>query len=150
MFQAQDGHAYVHMLGGVASRTNPAWPMFAGDASLSGSFDERRFPLPSASGLEVLAGPVVVFPNPVPRNQDEITIRYTLGANLDSATDVEVKLYNLAGEVVMKLAGPTAPNTENVLRVPGERFASGVYFCSVTARSGARVNDHVGKFAVIR
>ena len=46
--------------------------------------------------------------------------------------------------------GTTFPNTENVVTMPGSRLASGVYFCSVRAQSGGRVETQLDRFAVIR
>jgi hypothetical protein len=93
---------------------------------------------------------VTVYPNPVRASADAITVRYTLGTLGGGATRVEIRLYNLAGEEVASLEGTTFPNTENVVTLPGDALASGVYLCSVRARSGANVESHVGKFAVIR
>jgi hypothetical protein len=83
-------------------------------------------------------------------NHEEITIRYTLGPELAAATGIEITLYNLAGEEVEKLDGTVFPNAENVVRVPSRSFSSGIYLCSVRARSGSQVETHLGKFAVIR
>jgi len=148
--QCTDGTVYARILTGAASAANPAWGMFGGGPRLHGSFPASR--LPSVAGPEqlVLRGPVTVYPNPVRNPQDPITVRYTLGTPGLGATRVEIRLYNLAGEEVASLEGTTFPNTENVVTLPGDALASGVYVCSVRARSGERVESHVGKFAVVR
>jgi hypothetical protein len=48
------------------------------------------------------------------------------------------------------LQGPVYENTENVVTLAGDRLASGVYLCTVRARSGDRVAMDQQKFAVIR
>ncbi|HMB67809.1 MAG TPA: FG-GAP-like repeat-containing protein, partial [bacterium] len=148
--QCTDGSVYARILAGAAGESNPAWGMFGGGPRLHGSFPASR--LPAAPALEdlVLRGPVTVYPNPVRGARDRITVRYTLGARGEGATNVDIRLYNLAGEEVASLPGTTFPNTENVVTLPGDSLASGVYLCSVRARSGDRVESHVGKFAVIR
>jgi M6 family metalloprotease-like protein len=148
--QSSDGQAYARILAGQPSNTNPAWGMFGGGPSLHSSFDPARLPAPGLQVGGILRGPVTVYPNPVMKRNDRISIRYTLGTALASATAVEIRLYNLAGEEVHVLEGTAFPNTENVVTLPGDRLASGVYVCSVRARSGANVETHTGKFAVVR
>jgi hypothetical protein len=148
--QCTDGIAYARILAGAASGTNPAWGMFGGGPRLHGSFPVSRLPSTVDAGQVVLRGPVTVYPNPVRGAQDAITVRYTLGTQTEGATRVEIRLYNLAGEEVATLEGTTFPNTENVVTLPGDSLASGVYLCSVRARAGGRLESHVGKFAVIR
>jgi hypothetical protein len=145
-----DGRAYARILAGLASRENPAWGMFAGGPRLHGAFDEARLPELRADDSVVLRGPITVYPNPVFHQHGHITIRYTLGSSLARAREVEVSIYNLAGEVVERLQGPVYENTENVVTLAGDRLASGVYLCTVRARSGNRVAMEQQKFAVIR
>jgi hypothetical protein len=148
--QSSDGHAYARILPGRATASNPAWPMFGGGPRLHGYYDPARLPAPVPASDRILAGPVRIYPNPLRRRDDRITVRYTLGNALDAATGVTVRMYNLAGEEVASLRGTAFANTENVVTLPGDRLASGVYFCSVEAQSGQRVETHQGKFAVVR
>jgi M6 family metalloprotease-like protein len=148
--QSGDGQVYAKILPGIVSPTNPAWSMFGGGPRLHGSFDGARLPILESSGSEVLAGPVQVYPNPVYNNHAEISVRYTLGTELEPASEVRLTFYNIAGEKVEELNGPTFRNTENVVTIETDRFASGIYFCSVRASSGTRVETHLEKFAVIR
>ena len=48
------------------------------------------------------------------------------------------------------MEGTIFPNTENVVTFPSRELASGVYICSIRARSGERVETSTEKFAVIR
>jgi hypothetical protein len=145
-----DGLVYGRILSGFASNENPAWGMLGGGHRLHGSFDERRLPLLAGAGSGVLQGPVTIFPNPAFAHHEEITIRYTLGADLAPATGVEISLYNVAGELVERFDGTAFPNTENVARISSKKLASGAYLCTLRARSGSRVDSHLEKFAVIR
>jgi hypothetical protein len=147
--QCGDGQLYGRILGGMASDWNPAWPMFAGSPRLQGSFD-AALPGPRAAVSRVLASAVRIYPNPVRSTDDVVRIRYTLGANLDPATQVDVSLYNVAGEKVRTVKGSTFANTENVITLSPKDLASGVYLCTLRARTGAREETAQDRFAVIR
>jgi M6 family metalloprotease-like protein len=148
--QSTDGLVYGRILSGFASGENPAWGMLGGGPSLHGSFDERRLPVLAGGGSDILQGPVTIFPNPAHASDSEITIRYTLGSDLAPATGVEISLYNVAGELVDRVEGTAFANTENVVRIPSQKLASGAYLCTLRARSGSREASHLEKFAVIR
>jgi len=148
--QSTDGLVYGRILTGMASGENPSWGMLGGGPSLQGSFDERRLPLLPGGDADILQGPVTIFPNPAFSNDSEITIRYTLGADLSPATGIEISLYNVAGELVDHFEGTAFSNTENVIRIPSNKFASGAYLCTLRAHSGSREVSHLQKFAVIR
>jgi hypothetical protein len=148
--QASDGHAYGHILGGLATRTNPAWGMLLGGPRLHGSFDDARLPEVVPADDVLLAGPVRVYPNPARSTDESISVRYTLGPDLDERAGVEVSVYNLAGEEVLKRTGSAFPNTENLISLPVDRLATGVYFCRLRAHTGAREEARLEKFAVIR
>jgi hypothetical protein len=148
--QCLDGSVYARILRGLAGPRNPQWPMIGGGPALHGSFDPARLPQVATVGSDVLEGPVVIFPNPVRGTDDEVRIRYTLGPLALAATRVEISLYNVAGERVRSLEGTIFPNTENVVTVPSAELASGVYICSIRARSGDHEETSTEKFAVIR
>ncbi|NNE42667.1 MAG: T9SS type A sorting domain-containing protein, partial [Gemmatimonadetes bacterium] len=148
--QSTDGHVYARRLAGTASATNPQWPMFGGGPSLHSSYDASRTPVAISAGTGILRGPVQVYPNPVMPRHEEFTVRYTLGSASAGATEVRVRMYNLAGEQVREMEGSAFPNTQNEIRVPTGDLAPGVYFCSLRARSGAEVETQMDKFAVIR
>lgn len=148
--QCTDGFVYGRILSGLASAENPAWGMFAAGPRLHGSFDERRLPARGGSDAGLLRGPVTIYPNPAFTNDAAISIRYTLDSALAPASDVEISLYNLAGELVERMSGTAFPNTENVAQVSTDRLASGTYLCTLRARSGDREASRVEKFAVIR
>jgi hypothetical protein len=146
---SEDGYIYGKILSGMTSGQNPAWGMFGAGPKMHGSFEESRLPI-IAGGAGVLRGPMTIYPNPALPNQDEITIRYTLGSDLSAATGIEISLYNLAGELMARIPGTAFPNTENVVRMSSKNLASGAYLCSIKARSGSRVDSHTEKLAVIR
>ena len=146
--QTGDGHVYGKILAGIASSTNPAWPMLAGGPGLHGAYDLSRMPTARSGAGTVLAGKVVIYPNPV-RNAETFRVRYTLG-DLDPATQVDVTLYNVAGEKVRSAKGSTFANTENVVTFSSSDLASGVYLCTLRARSGPREETARDRVAVIR
>jgi M6 family metalloprotease-like protein len=148
--QAGDGQVTARILAGVASASNPQWPMHLGGPRQHGTFDASRLVLAGNGEDAVLDGPVVVYPNPVRSGQDEFRIRYTLGPRLALATQVDIEIFNVAGEKVASRAGTAFASTENEVSIPSDELASGVYFCTVRARSGGRVETHQGKFAVVR
>jgi M6 family metalloprotease-like protein len=149
--QCGDGQVYGRILAGIASAGNPAWPMLGGGPRLHGAYDPARMPAgPRAEASGLLAAGVRVYPNPVRGGSTPLRIRYTLGPDLDPATQVDVSLYNVAGEKVKSLKGTTFANTENVLTLSSGDLASGVYFCTLRARSGAREETARDRFAVIR
>ena len=147
--QCGDGDVYAHILAGQASSWNPAWPMFMGGPRLQG-FHDAALPGPRASTGALLAGEMQIYPNPVRASDAAVRIRYTLGSGLESSTQVDVSLFNLAGEKVRTVKGSTFANTENVITLPADGLASGVYFCTLRARTGSREETARDRFAVIR
>lgn len=148
--QAGDGTVAGHILSGAPSRTNPQWPMAGGGPQLHGRYDPARMPMVGGASGQVLEGGVVVYPNPVREYHSDLRVRYTLGPNLEPATQVEIKLYNVSGEIVLARNGTAFASSENELVVSADELKSGVYFCTIRARSGARVETAQGKFAVLR
>jgi hypothetical protein len=148
--QCADGQVYGKILGGFASSGNPAWPMLGGGPRLHGSYEAGRLPIaPGATG-RILAGDVRVYPNPIRGADDGARVRYVLAADLEGATQVDVSIYNVAGEKVRDAKGTAFENTENVITIPTRDLASGVYFCTLRARSGTREERSQDRFAVIR
>jgi Secretion system C-terminal sorting domain/FG-GAP-like repeat len=148
--QSGDGKVMAHVLAGTASATNPQWPMFGGGPRLHGAFDASRMPVIGFASGRVLDGPAVVYPNPVRTVHGDVHVRYTLEPGLAAATQVNVSIFNTAGEKVLSRSGSAFANTENEVVFGVHELASGVYFCTVRARSGANVETSQTKFAVIR
>jgi hypothetical protein len=144
-----DGQVYARILPGQPSATNPQWSMYGNGPRHHSSYDVRRLPL-LVTNDALFAGSVQVYPNPVSNNHGAVSIRYTLGTNLVRASGVVATIYNIAGEEVRRLSGTAEPNTENVITLPVSELASGVYLCSLKARSGDREETRLEKFAVIR
>ena len=144
-----DGNVYSRILPAAPSSTNPAWSMYGNGPRRHFSYDPRRLP-PLRRNDALFAGAVHVYPNPAFAVHGSVSIRYTLGTDLAPATRVEATVYNLAGEEVRRLAGTASANSENVITIPVADLSSGVYFCSMKARSGTREETRLEKFAVIR
>ena len=116
-------------------------PAAKGIFSQEGYGPERRFvyPIDSLPELpadsELLAeSSVFAWPNPV--HGDVVHIRYRLGV----PAAVEVAIYDVAGNVIGRLADAGEAHTENDIAWQCRDVASGVYFCRLEARadSGAR------------
>jgi len=147
---SSDGHVYCRILAGLASAGNPAWGMIGGGPRLHSAYPDAALPSLVPAGGAILDGPVTLFPNPVFPNHDALSVRYRLGSDLAASAEVHVTTFNLAGEEVDTRRGTVLPNTENVVTIPRERLASGVYFCRVQAFSGDRSETRLERFAVIR
>jgi len=68
------------------------------------------------------------YPNPA---QDETTIRYFLSKD----ARINIKIYDLSGDLVAEASQAGQANTENEYRWDCSRYASGVYLCRVEAKS---------------
>ncbi|HQV31810.1 MAG TPA: T9SS type A sorting domain-containing protein, partial [Calditrichia bacterium] len=84
------------------------------------------------------------WPNP---NQDNFTfIRY----RLNSAAEVSIKIFDLAGDLVANLTGTGIANTDNEVRWDLSAVESGVYLARVEARGGGGSAAQMIKIAVVK
>jgi hypothetical protein len=89
-------------------------------------------------------GSVYCFPNPVHGN--DIGLAYTIGQGVNS---VVIRVLDPMGAEVGRLSGPTSP-AQNVVRIPVQDLASGVYMVRVEFTGSGENNVVFGKFAVVK
>ena len=87
-----------------------------------------------------------VFNYPNPNKQNFTTIRYFLK---DDA-EVNIKIFDLAGDAVTSFTGPGQGNIHNEKRWELSDVASGVYLCRVEANSGSDKSVKIIKIMVIK
>ncbi|MDP2806822.1 MAG: T9SS type A sorting domain-containing protein, partial [bacterium] len=142
-----DGNLYVWSIGSPVTASRLHWPMFGGNQAHTGfiNWDPALHPLPTKSG-ELIKN-AYVYPSPA--RGDNAKIRFFL----ESDAKIDVKIFNLAGELVRQYSQPGQAMTENEvvwdLQNPRE-MASGVYIIRVEANDGVAAKVKTCKAAVIK
>ncbi|HEX9654312.1 MAG TPA: T9SS type A sorting domain-containing protein [bacterium] len=140
---ADDGFLYVWNLPIPFDARYVPWGSFLANAQHTNLFDESRRPaLPS--GELMPANLVYNYPNPTEGNLT--TIRY----RLNFPAQVQVRIFDLAGELVDELTGPGFSEIENEVTWPLQNIQSGVYLARVEAAGEGRKDVVVFKIAVIK
>lgn len=83
------------------------------------------------------------YPNPA---KDETTIRYFLSRD----AQVDIKIYDLSGDLVAQANQSGKANTENEYKWDCSKYASGVYLCRVEAKSDNGENVVFCKVALVK
>jgi hypothetical protein len=83
------------------------------------------------------------YPNPA---KDETTIRYFLSRD----AQVDIKIYDLSGDLVAQASQSGKANTENEYKWNCSKYASGVYLCRVEAKSDNGKNVAFCKVALVK
>jgi len=83
------------------------------------------------------------YPNPA---QDETTIRYFLSKD----ATVNIKIYDLSGDLVTEASQMGKANTENEYPWDCSKYASGVYLCRVEAKSAEGKSVAFCKIALVK
>ncbi len=124
---------------------SPFWPQqFATPGNLNRETGAAPIVNPGVSNVLMPEKTVYNWPNP---NQDNFTfIRY----RLNSAAEVQIKIFDLAGDLVKTLRGSGDPNTDNEVRWDLTNVQSGVYFARVEARGDQKTAVQLIKIAVIK
>jgi hypothetical protein len=86
-----------------------------------------------------------VFNYPNPNTQNFTTIRYFL----KETASVEIKIFDLAGDLVTSFSGPGQGNIHNEKRWDLTGVSSGVYLCRVEATSASETSVEIIKIMVI-
>jgi len=142
-----DGNLYAWSIAspGVSSRLN--WPMFGGNQVHTGFMNWD----PAVHSLAARSGDLIrnVYVYPSPARGDKARIRFFL----ENDAEVNVKVFNLAGELIRQLSQPGQAMTENEvvwdLNKP-KNTASGVYIIRVEANDGISAKAKTCKAAVIK
>lgn len=96
-----------------------------------GNLGSYRRPLPAPAQIDGAIGYVYNYPNPA---ADQTTIRFSLR----ESGNVDIKFYNVAGDLVFDSPFAGVGGVDNEYRFDCSRLASGVYFCQVETQSGDR------------
>nr|NIS44712.1 T9SS type A sorting domain-containing protein [candidate division Zixibacteria bacterium]NIV03484.1 T9SS type A sorting domain-containing protein [Calditrichia bacterium]NIV71706.1 T9SS type A sorting domain-containing protein [Calditrichia bacterium] len=129
---------------GATGNKAPLW------SQLHANPQNSNFPLisltePSATNRPLLPeNRVYNWPNP---NMDDYTfIRY----RLNESADVNIKIFDLAGDLVKELEGTGHPNTDNEVRWDLKDVQSGIYLGRIEAQTDSRKEVQIIKIAVVK
>ena len=129
-FKTVDGLVYGFSLDFVNStwKERTPWLMFGYNSGHTNSFPDALLPdIPRYAEL-MPEKSVYNYPNPA---RDETTIRYFLSKE----ATVNIKIYDLSGDLVAEASKPGDPYTDNKYVWDCSKYASGVYLCRVEAKS---------------
>lgn len=140
---SDDGYLYVWDLPGAFAPDNIPWGGYLADAQHSSHNLERQTP-PPASGRLMPANLVYNYPNPTEGNQT--TIRY----QLNFPATVDIRIFDLAGELVDEFQGPGFGQTQNEVNWQLSEIESGVYLARVEAAGEGMKDVAVFKIAVVK
>jgi len=101
---------------------------------------------PVASDKSELMPDASVYNYPNPNTQNFTTIRYFL----KNTADVDIKIFDLAGDAVASFSGPGQGNVHNEQRWDLTDVASGVYLCRVQASAASETSVKIIKIMVIK
>lgn len=119
------------------------WGQYLKDARHSGAYLAPTAPIVTAGKL-MPEKTVYNYPNPTEGNST--VIRYYLR----EAAAVNIRIYDLAGELVAEFDGPGLPQIENEVAWDLSNVQSGVYLARVEAKSSSETNLAFIKIAVIK
>lgn len=140
---ADDGFLYVWSLQRDFSPARTPWGEFLANAQHTNFYFDSSAPPPPGGEL-LPANLVYNYPNPT--EGDRTTIRY----RLNFPAQVQIKIFDLAGDLVDELAGPGLSQTDNEVTWPLQNIQSGVYLARVEAQGESRKDVVVVKIAVVK
>jgi M6 family metalloprotease-like protein len=139
---ADDGFVYAWKLPWDFHPDQNPWPMQGHDPSHTNYFPIDDLPdLPKFAFLPEKK--VYSYPNPA---KEKAIIRYFLGED----AEVNIKIYDLAGDLVEKLDHTGVGGENNEKEWDCSKAASGVYLCRVEAKSSSQEEVVFCKIAVIK
>ncbi len=121
------------------------WPMWGADPAGTFTFDSDRLPAPKQYAEAFPQERFFNYPNPVV--DGFTTIRYFLGQD---ASSVELNIYDLSGQRVENLSGPTSGLVDNELVWDCGRITPGVYRCVIDVNFGDFTETAFTDIAIIR
>ncbi len=140
---SDDGFLYVWDLPNTFDPDNIAWGGLFNDSKHSNA-NLLSLPAPSPGSQLMPTNLVYNYPNPTEGNAT--TIRYTL----NSAAQVKIKIYDLAGELVDELSGTGFSQAENEVVWTLTDVESGVYLARVEAEGDSNKGAAIIKIAVVK
>lgn len=144
-FKTGDGLVYGFSLDfhNKDGKEKTPWLMYGYDAGHTNSFPVDSLPEKRVYADLMPEKSVYNYPNPA---RDETTIRYFL--NRDASVDI--KIYDLAGDLVAETSQTGRSNTENEYKWDCSKYASGVYLCRVEANSAEGKKVAFCKIALVK
>lgn len=140
---ANDGFVYGWDLSSDFDSNDIIWPMYGYDEKHSNSFPLDALPDMPAKKELMPKNLVYNYPNPA---KDKTYIRYFLSND----AEVEIKIFDLAGDLVFKTSGTGFGQTDNEYELSCLGFASGVYICRVEAKTKKENQVAFCKIAIVK
>jgi len=147
MVGSEDGWLYIWRLPTEYDLDKIPWPMQGYDVAHTGFY---QCVYPDILPPKIFFSPDLAYnwPNPF---SDYTHIRYWLG----ETAEVNIKIFDLAGNLVDEFPGPGLPKTENEAlwygrNNHGKDVASGVYLCRIEAKRGDQKKVAFVKIALVR
>jgi hypothetical protein len=119
------------------------WLMYGYNAGHTNSLPSDLLPVVPVYADLMSDKSVYNYPNPA---KDETTIRYFLSRD----AQVDIKIYDLSGDLVAQASQAGKANTENEYNWDCSKYASGVYLCRVEAKSDNGKNVVFCKVALVK
>jgi hypothetical protein len=144
-FKTGDGLVYGFSLDfhNTDGNEKTPWLMYGYNAGHTNSLPLDSLPeIPVYSDL-MPEKSVYNYPNPA---KDETTIRYFLSRD----ASVDIKIYDLSGDLIAETNQMGRSNTENEYKWDCSKYASGVYLCRVEAKSSEGKKVAFCKIALIK
>ena len=139
---SEDGFINCWDLPGEYKEESFPWVMYGHDAGHTNYYPEVR-PIPPIAGDLLPVKMAFNYPNPA---KDQTKIRYFLKQN----AEVDIKIYDLSGMLVVEFAGPGEGRTHNERIWDCSKYASGVYLCRVEAKSDDENQVVIFKIALVK
>ena len=140
---SDDGYLYVWDFPAAYDSSNVPWPGYSHDAQHTAQLSHLN-PIQPSPGELMPEASVYNYPNPTEGNST--TIRY----KLNSPARVNIKIYDIAGELVDELEGPGVTRIPNEIIWQLDNVQSGVYFARVEASRNFENKVVFIKIAVVK
>jgi len=138
------GELFSWQLNATAAETKLWWNQCNLDPTLNTYVMEKLTEI--QADTESLMPDKSVYNYPNPNTQNFTTIRYFLKEN----ATVDIKIFDLAGDMVTSFEGPGEGNVHNEQRWELSDVSSGVYLCRVEASSGNDKSVRIIKIMVVK
>jgi hypothetical protein len=139
-----DGYIYTFKTDKLYKAQNILWKNYLRDKNFSNN-NFRGVQSPVTYSEKLPKDRVYNWPNPV--YDTKTFIRYFINGN---ATSVNIKILDVAGELVTKLTGTTFSNNDNEVIWDVSKVSSGVYYGVIEANIDGSVETKVIKIAVVK
>lgn len=143
--RSHDGYLYAYELPGGDDPVTALWPMAAHDSRRTSVIPVDDLGPVETPGDFFVSERAFVYPNPA---NGHAIVRYWLG----ETADVTIRIYDLAGDLVVEAAGPGSGGLYNEWTWDCSNAASGVYFAHIEAHGtdNGRRETVLCKMAVVQ